>query len=184
MIYAGFWKRLLSLLIDAAVFLPVALIIHLCQSISKQLFISTHLFSLIIGIAYFIVLHAIFGQTVGKRLAKIKVVTLSGEDIDWKISWLRHSVDGILSIWIFIAETMSVLAMSDEVFKLSSFSLTSPEYIQFGNELRDTIPMYALGLFSLFWTYSGLIVLLFNEKKRTIHDFIAKTVVIDLEKSK
>ena len=53
----------------------------------------------LVGFVYYILLEAQFGQTVGKRLTGIKVVTTDGNPIDYRASVIRNVlrvVDGIV----------------------------------------------------------------------------------------
>jgi uncharacterized RDD family membrane protein YckC len=45
---------------------------------------------LAVGIAYYIVLEARFGATIGKRIVGLKVVKLEGGPIDWQASIVRN----------------------------------------------------------------------------------------------
>ncbi len=59
---------------------------------SSRYFIFTGLFSLALGfgsIAYFAIMHARSGQTVGKKVGKLRVVNLDGTVISSRTAWIR-----------------------------------------------------------------------------------------------
>jgi uncharacterized RDD family membrane protein YckC len=62
-------------------------------------------------IGYRVYCHAIWGQTVGKRVAKLRVVRLSGEAIGWRESWLRSSVEMLFTGLTLIAQLIALAAI-------------------------------------------------------------------------
>ena len=114
-----------------------------------------------------------WGQTLGKMALKIKVISLDGGEAGFKRAFYRHVVDLAFSL---VASSITVYAL---------LLVTDAEY--------DPLPvLHRLALLdqingswaeivtwiSFVWVASELVVLLFNEKRRAIHDFIAGTVVI------
>jgi uncharacterized RDD family membrane protein YckC len=104
---------------------------------------------------------------------QIKVTRLDGSPIGYKQAFLRHVVDLALQI----ITTTSVLVA---LFSVSRVNFEISGWVARNTLLRDAMPYwgvwaeYAIDI----WVLSEMIVLLFNKKKRALHDFIAGTVVI------
>ena len=81
---AGFWIRADAFLIDGIFLgLTVTLVEFVVGGIPK-------IFSDgMLGILYFSLCHGLWGQTLGKKIFKIRVVTVEGLPISMKTAWLR-----------------------------------------------------------------------------------------------
>lgn len=124
----GFWKRAVAIIIDS-VFLNNAVKISLLplqwsldfdnilvadlflgmdtqQTREVLLYVILYLFSgLIIGLVYFTYFHSSTGQTIGKKLVKIKVIQASGGPINYKIAFIRwagYFISGLVMFLGFI----------------------------------------------------------------------------------
>lgn len=158
-VYAGFWKRLGAGLVDSFVLIPIGLISIALVSISIWSAIVVTVVSNIFFAAYAIFFHYRYGATLGKMVTDIKVTLPDGSPIGIKEAFLRSSVELGLSIMTMFAELSEMRNADAEQHLSSSWHGTV-----------DTI--------YLIWFWSEVIVLLFNERKRAIHDFIAGTVVV------
>ncbi|WP_276358948.1 RDD family protein [Daejeonella sp. H1SJ63] len=172
-LYAGFWVRLASLLLDLIFMLPVIFVIQYLNGLGKNVYFYTLLPSLAFGFWYDIYLPKKYGWTPGKQVAGIKILRLDGKAIGWKEAILRHSVMFFLTLSSSIWMTMSLLSADDEIFKsLSWIKQTqylrslSPDFFKFYNWASNI------------WIYSEFIVLLLNKRKRAIHDYLAETVIV------
>ncbi len=95
---AGFWIRVVAALIDFAVFFLVQVsygylagrIYRLDPSESWTLAPLLWVFTLVFAAAYTTILHAAFGQTIGKMLAGVRVVDDDGEPPRFGAALLRH----------------------------------------------------------------------------------------------
>lgn len=175
--YAGFWVRLWAGLLDFLVFIPMLAIYAWVLSRS-------YAGSLLTVIPYFLAyaLYCIFflakcGQTPGKMFMRIKVTRLDGSRITLRDAALRHSVDFVFALasgigmFIAIERTSPSALIQAHGFALRSqmLVLSMPPWADIANALSNL------------WIWSEMIVLLFNKKRRAIHDFIASTVVIHVE---
>lgn len=110
----------------------------------------------IIPVSYSIYMHGRFGQTLGKFFSGVKVVNFAGGRISYQQALMRDIVPCIiLPVWIWTV----------------AYALIYREYppsVMF--RLAENIVYY--------WCALELITMLFNEQRRAIHDYIAKTVVI------
>lgn len=151
-LYAGFWKRLGAALIDAIILVVGAIIIGMVAGIvtGGSLFAAS-LLSMLGMVAYHIYMNGTFGATVGKMALGIKIVQLDGRAIDYSIAALRYSP--------FIA-----------------FGVIS---LVFGASQSAAPALDAGTVLNLLYCLAAIVVLIINPMKRTIHDFLAKTVVIN-----
>lgn len=168
--YAGFWKRLASILIDAAVFSPFLLLSFWLDSISRTTSLVAAVVYIMLVVTYDISFVAKYGQTLGKMAVGIKIVKIDGQLVSWKEAILRHSVNIIFAI------------INGVVLCYAITKIPESEYISLSWKARDLrinefYPAW-INMMSYVWIWSEVVVLLFNKRKRALHDFIAGTVVI------
>lgn len=172
-IYAGFWIRLGSLLLDFLIMVPVIFLTLYLNGLSKNAYYFTFLPSLVFHFWYSIYLVKKHGGTPGKLIAGIKILKTNGEDVTWKESILRQIVTFILTIFVSII-TMMALSRADGEYYESLTWMTKQQYLMTLTPILFTLYTWTSNI----WTYSELFVLLFNKRKRALHDFIAGTVII------
>lgn len=160
-VYAGFWKRFGASLVDGLVLFPIQLILILIWPVSQPTWgpIAATVISNISLPAYTIFFHYRYGATLGKMATDIKVTLPDGSPIGFKEAFLRSYVD----------LGFSIVAMFSE---LSAIGNTNAEQIQWSGWAGT------VAIIGWIWLWSEVVVLLFNERKRSIHDFIAGTVVV------
>lgn len=172
-IYAGFWIRLGSLLLDFIILLPVVIIILYLNGLSKNAFYYTLLPNLIFSFWYRIYLVKKQGGTPGKLIMGIKIIKIDGSDVSWKEAILREIVNYGLTFFISIV-TIIALSQADTAHYESLTWLTKQQYLMTLMPIFFTIYTWS----SNTWVYSEFFVLLFNKRKRALHDFMAKTVIV------
>jgi uncharacterized RDD family membrane protein YckC len=156
--YQTVFRRIIALIIDGIfTIVPFSLIsqyINIDNDVANTVFLVSKTF---IPFIYFIVMNYLFGQTLGKMVASIKIVDISEtRGISFKQAFLREI------IWI-------VLAFIEFVF-IKTFSNTS---------WVDAISLYDTIVFIIVFI---IIIFMFNnDKRRAIHDIIADTVVVICE---
>ena len=109
---------------------------------------------------YSIYLHGVYGQTLGKMAMKIKVLDIEGTPINLPQAIFRESP--------FI--TFNLLFLISEIYQILSSGINET----FRDTYFDWIIIFVLFL----WILAEIVVVFSNKKRRSIHDFIAKTVVI------
>lgn len=115
----------------------------------------------LIAFAYFVLMHASRGQTLGKMAGKIKVVNLDGSDISFTTALIR----GLMFNGIQLLPSLLVIVLGEAFF--GTFEDFAPYDI-----LTAVIGLYVL---------ANAITVLVAKDKRAIHDFIAGTRVIQLD---
>lgn len=155
----------MALLIDGLVFTPIIAINALTAQYELPWFmtiIQRVLFALI-GVGYYVLLHWKYGQTVGKMVMRLKVVTLDERPISLRQSLIRHI--------FYIIERFVALCFL-VYFVSIGYSLSS--------ELRTTIQL-CLSIPIYIWIFTDTFVCIVNKQDRALHDLIAGTVVVRLD---
>ena len=171
--YAGFWKRFLANLVDSIVLFLVSLPFYFLFSKSKVMAIILTLPLTFLYFAYTVYFHGRWGKTLGKMSVKIRVILVDSRPIKWKNAFLRSSVDFGFALITSIGTIMALFVIStNEYLSLNWLEQAS------GLQPLQTMFFRFVSFAAMIWTYSEVIVLLFNKKNRAIHDFIAGTVVV------
>ncbi len=172
-LYAGFWIRFGSLLLDLLIISPVIFIVLYLNGLSKNAYFYTVIPLLIFHSWYNIYLVQKNGGTPGKLISGLTILKKDGTDLTWREAILRHIVSFGLTIFVVIV-TIIALTHSDTEYYESLNWMKKQEY------LMTLLPIY----FTLYtwtsniWTWGELFVLLLNKRKRALHDFIAETVIV------
>jgi len=161
--YNTFWRRFAAAIIDSLILWPLTFISgYLDDSHSSVMFCIGSLALSVIYAAYFVILHANYGQTVGKKITNIKVVDIDEVSlIGIKRAIIRELPWVIADIGIFL-------------YLYSMLLLTKHP------DLEDIKDRYnnLITASSLTWMLIELITMLTNYKKRAVHDYLAKSVVV------
>ncbi len=109
----------------------------------------------------------------------IKITRPDGSKISLKQALLRSSVDIIFVILMIAAQLIALKHVDPDIYLNAGWA----------DRAKYIIPLFPVwyGLVSALsnlWWWSEFIVLLFNKRKRAIHDFIAGTVVIKKQYAK
>jgi uncharacterized RDD family membrane protein YckC len=172
-IYAGFWARFASLILDSIIMMPIIFLILYLNGLGKNIFFYTLIPNFVLGLWYYIYLPKKYGGTPGKLIAGMKIIKLNGESIDWKEAILRHSILLVLTLFSVIMMTSCLLSADETTFN-------SLGWFERSQYLMSLSPVFFLiyTWTSNLWIYSEFIVLLTNKRKRAIHDYIAGTVIV------
>lgn len=146
-------SRFFALIADGLVLIPLMVINYAIRD-SNLSPVALHLWILLmtlLPLLYTILFHALYGQTFGKMIVKVKVVDLDENPITFNHAVLR-SLPKIFFSFIVI------------------FFSRSQEYL-----------LGLMTILYVVWTILDIIVFFVNDKRRALHDFIAGTVVIRLD---
>lgn len=109
---------------------------------------------------YTILFHGFSGQTIGKMIAGIKILDKSeATDINFSQAILR---DIIPLIGVLVLFVLSVFGLLDESGNATSSAIIFSSII-------------------LSWSILEIMTMIFNEKRRALHDYIAGTVVLRIK---
>ena len=102
MTYVGVGLRFVAVIIDSIIFMVLGWVLALlfggASATGFQLSGGPAILLFVIGFAYFIVLEAVAGGTLGKLIIGIRVYTVDGQSISWGASIIRNLlriVDGL-----------------------------------------------------------------------------------------
>ncbi len=172
-VYAGFWIRVAAKLVDFIILLPVMGLVFYVNSISKSASLTIMIPNLLFGLAFEVILVKLYGGTPGKLIMGLKIIQKNGDNIDWKASFYRNSVEFMLAVTGVYILFLTLNLIDDSTYASLGFMKR--------NQLMATInpvPMKIQNWINFVWFFIGAIVLISNSRKRTTHDFIAGTVVI------
>jgi uncharacterized RDD family membrane protein YckC len=172
-VYAGFWKRFCAGLVDAFVLMPLAFFFVWLEGLDKNLAILAMILSTTLFSMYNIYFNAHFGGTLGKLAVGIRITKPGGTRIGWPQAWKRSAVDLVFAILILSVEIVALTRVSNEQYSATTFT-NRAQVLQSHYPSWFFIVMYLQQI----WVWSEVVVLLFNKRRRALHDFIAGTVVM------
>jgi uncharacterized RDD family membrane protein YckC len=161
--YATFWLRCVARVTDNIVLSPVAMIgwFAFRASTTSDLRVACIVVLSCAGLLYQILMHGTLGQTLGKMACGVIVRDISERPLSMRQAVLRDIIGIILlplSLWIYV-----------------------PLMLRDGNALVPfdiPFPGRLLSYVSIGWTVADGLTILTNAKRRALHDFIARSVVI------
>jgi uncharacterized RDD family membrane protein YckC len=169
--YGGFWRRFAAMLLDGLVFLPLVSLILWLDTLSKYAQVYLFVPTRILGIFYHVYLVQRFGGTPGKLIMGLNITKLDGVPVGSREALLRYLPELILSICMGLSFSYASFQMTDADQALSFMARSQRQ--------ASLAPDFGLiQTLNSIWTWSELLVLLTNKKRRALHDFIAGTVVI------
>jgi uncharacterized RDD family membrane protein YckC len=116
---------------------------------------------------YTVLMHARSGQTIGKRVTKVRVVdAVSEQQITYTQAWVREGIPMLLTLGVLGYEVCQILN-----------GAILPPY-QKGEDIKLNGHFGLLAALPAIWYFAEVLTMLTNSKRRALHDFIAGTVVI------
>ncbi|MCP4610089.1 MAG: RDD family protein [Planctomycetes bacterium] len=172
-VFAGFWKRVLAALIDAAIglaFMPVAIPL-MTWSITHRNILPEALRALVWTLIW-LWLVVRFGGTPGKLIIGIRIVDIKGSFLSWGRA-VRRIIFPSLTITInSYLEMWKASSSYPESIPHSTFLEVSRLMNEYGQ------PFATIAMILGFAVYLDIGVILTNRQKRALHDFIAGSYVI------
>lgn len=163
--YHTFWPRFWAGFIDAFVFLPIGFLDGYLSAPARGPFIL-----IVWGVIYYssyclysVLLHARYGQTLGKMATKVRVLDFSEE----RLPSLRQA---------FIREIGDILINAISLFWFIYLVVVGRYTSQVDVAFSGLGMLVAYGSFG--WFFLELVTMLINDKRRAFHDLIAGTVVV------
>jgi uncharacterized RDD family membrane protein YckC len=159
--YKTFLPRLVALLIDSFIMLPIGISddwFRQAEFPPLFFYIWIPLSSLVFPV-YMIMMHGLYGQTLGKMWMNVKVLDAAAEKpIGFKQAILRE--------------------MPQLIFNLGMIYL-GIVFLDENPESENVKSAYGIfGALAAVWGLADILTFLFNDKRRALHDFIAGTVVV------
>ena len=158
--YQTFFPRFVALLIDIFIMLPIGILDDWFRQAEfpPRFFYIWIPVSLLVAPVYIILMHAFYGQTLGKMAMNVKVLDISEEPIKFNQAVRR--------------EAPQLVFNGAMIYFLIAFF---PQTFQAGNVKP---PFSIFMTLSGVWGFADILTFLFNAKRRALHDFLAGTIVV------
>jgi uncharacterized RDD family membrane protein YckC len=165
--YQTFWRRLGAAFLDIIIFVPLSLVDDWVLSLQPPVPIVTTYMAVSEStfLVYSILMHGLFGQTVGKMITRVKVVSLDETPLTMRQAVLRDS-PGLLFQLAYLP--------------LAVMHLDWLIALRRGDETEIPQWFHVLGYGALLMLFIELATMLTNRKRRALHDFIAGSVVVKI----
>ena len=156
--------------------LPLAFLFSWLEGFDKNLAILITIPSTALFAMYHVYFNVRFGGTLGKLSVGIRVVRPNGTRIGWAEAWKRSAVDLAFALLFLCVEVWALIQVSAEQY-------SATEFVERVELLQSHYPswFFVITVLQHVWIWSEVVVLLFNKRKRALHDFIAGTVVVHRE---
>ncbi|MBB3167299.1 RDD family protein [Simiduia aestuariiviva] len=162
--YSTFGPRFVAAIIDGICLLVIGFFFGIVVGIIPAWLVDITYYITSFGIIiYSVLLHGLYGQTIGKALMSVKVVNHSDEgDITFKQAFIRDCIP--IAIW-----AATILAVMVAPVDTDGHLPVIVQYM-----------LVFSGVFNIIWFLLEIVTTLLNEKRRAFHDYIADTVVINI----
>ena len=172
-VYAWFWLRFAASFVDVLALAPFALVLFFIERFAVFTLILSAVVSAFMYSVYSIFFHYKYGATLGKMSVNIKVTRPNGDRLSFGQAWLRSVADLLFAVVFILAYVTAILRAEAEL-------LLSYGWLERSNYTNSLMPdWYSMfTTLSIIWVTCEVIVLISNNRKRALHDFIAGTVVI------
>ena len=172
--YASFWRRAGAGILDVLLLLPIGFFAQWIGTTSRTGALAAAVLTAVLFWGYTLCFHALRGQTPGKMIAGIHVVRADGRRIGWRESWMRNLVDLALALVVLAGAFVALGRISGAEYTVLGASRET-------EWLDEITPRWArvAETLNLVWICGGMLVMLLNERRRAIHDFIGGTIVVE-----
>jgi uncharacterized RDD family membrane protein YckC len=156
--YQTLFPRLAALLLDAVLLLPLSILADWLPGTElTELSKSAAAIAIsFVNVFYFIILHAVYGQTVGKMLMNVKVLDVT---------------ETKLKFWqAFVRDLPQLIFVSASLIPALNQNFGVPE-----------APITPVAVAVLIWGLADIVVFFATPNRRALHDLIARSVVVRLD---
>ena len=172
-IYSNFGARFGAVCLEGLFMIPLTVGVLYCNSQSLTNYYYTFVVSQLVYLVYFIYLPVRYGATPGKRLLGMTILKIDGSAIGYRESFLKMLPMLIFALIGFLVQSYQISLADADTFSNLTWQKQS-------NYLRLLAPLgfyLNIGLVYVFY-FANLIVFLTNDRKRSISDHLAGTVVV------
>jgi len=164
--YHTFGRRFWAAVIDGFVLVPISTGIgYLLDTDNALVIYIGQILNYFAPYLYSVIMHGQIGQTFGKMAMGVKVIDVGeNSEITFKQACFRDGVPIVCIIALFLYAYLSQFLQG----------------IGF-DEVVSVIPLFIMGLVTLLWPFVEIVSMLFNDKSRAVHDYIAGTVVVRVD---
>lgn len=171
--YAGFWQRFGAYWVDVIVMLPLMALAYFGGEWSRLFQLYWFVPGLLFGLFFSVYLVKRYGGTPGKLVLNTRIAMLDGSPVTLKAALIRHAVLFLLSALMALALVQATLHITDAEY----FSLG---YLARAVRLVELAPSWYMPVSVLLqvWVWGEFVTMLFNKRRRAVHDFLAGTIVV------
>jgi uncharacterized RDD family membrane protein YckC len=168
--YAGFGIRLVALLIDALILVPIGLVQLRLRGPFPRAALAYEVLYFVGVTAYRVVFAARLGATPGKLATGLRIVRTDFTRIGWPESFRRVSVDVALRA----ASLLPAVVARVSIPAAAAVPIGHPQLVDGGLLIWPSVT----ALLGNLWVLCDTVALLLNPQRRALHDRIAGTVVV------
>ncbi len=168
-VYRNFWRRFVAQMVDGLIMTPLGLAPYFLIRANFWIGFSSFLVLVPLGSAFHVFFHARYGATPGKMLAGLKLMTVDLKKVGLREALVRSAPEFFMAV-AYTATLLPIVIGHREAIEGMGFLAFS--------QLLNAGSAKLVSRVSAFWAWSELLTMLFNEKRRAVHDFIAGTVVV------
>jgi uncharacterized RDD family membrane protein YckC len=171
--YGTFGSRLGALFLDGIFLSPIFIAVAIFNSKQLSNYYYTFLLSQLVTLSYFIYLPVRYGATPGKRVLGMTILKIDGSAISYRESFLKLAPQFLVGLLMFALQCYVISLADEETFN-------SLPWLKQTNYLQSQLPYYFIIIMVLSngYNFANLLVFLLNERKRSIGDLVAGTVVV------
>ena len=172
-LYGNFGSRFGALCLEGLLMIPITVGVLYCNSQSLNNYYYTFVVMQLVYLVYFIYLPVRYGATPGKRLLGMTILKIDGSAIGYREAFLKMLPMLFFALTGFLVQCYQISLADADAF-------SDLRWQQQANYLRllAPLPFYLnIGLIYVFY-FANLIVFLTNDRKRSIGDCLAGTVVV------
>lgn len=172
-IYGTFGSRLGALFLDGIFLSPIFIAVAIFNSMQLSNYYYTFLLSQLVTLCYFVYLPVRYGATPGKRVLGMTILKIDGSAISYRESFLKLAPQLLIGLVMFALQCYLISLADEETFN-------SLPWLKQNNYLKSLLPYYfvIIMVISYGYNFANLLVFLLNDRKRSIGDFVAGTVVV------
>lgn len=169
--YTTFWSRVGAGLLDF-LFVSPLLAMPFIFGDSQQYYLYSLLPIQLISLFYYVFLVTRYGATPGKLIVGMRIAMLDGSPITLKAACLRYGMWWILALISGLGSAIAAAAMTPEAL--------AGGYLERSVAMAGSTPAWAMaaGYATQALLLGSIIAILVSKKRRTLHDFLAGTVVV------
>jgi uncharacterized RDD family membrane protein YckC len=171
--YAGFWQRFGAYWIDVVVLLPLVGVNYLLGERTRLFALYYFVPGLVIGVLFHVWLVRRYGGTPGKRLLGIRIAMVDGSPVTLRAAWLRYCV-------LFVLSALSAWGIVRASLDMGDAQYHALGRVERARQLVAMAPPWhrAVRVAMTCWIWGEFLTMLFNARRRAVHDYLAGTVVI------
>lgn len=171
----GFWLRFGAKIIDLLVMSPIIGLTYWLSSFSRYFYLWSVIPSTLFALFYSVYLVRRYGGTPGKLVLKLRVRMKDYAPVTLPAALIRELPMMLMGAASSVGLGLAALAMDDATYHAYGFFERSAVLAASGPDWVPAISWLING-----WTWVGAIVLLLNKRRRAVHDFLAGTVVVNV----